>query len=63
MPNAFVIPRKVGTVKLLGTSDVSVRREPLLSMFSTTGADDNWDGDAVSVMSDRVRQDNSTQNA
>lgn len=61
-PNALCT--MAGTSKLSGIVG-GVPRDSLVwsrSMFCEARVD-NWEGGAVSVMSDRVRQDNSTQNA
>lgn len=54
--------------KLPGTAGGGISRDSIVwlgrqrSMFGADGGD-RWNEDAVSVMSDRVRQNNSTQNA
>ena len=63
---SFVPHRMVGTsdLSLPDTAGGEVPRESLVwprSTFCATRAG-HWDGDVVSVISDRVRQDNSTQN-
>lgn len=58
----------VSADKLPGTAGGGISRDSLAwlgrqrSMFGTEGGD-RWDEDPVSVMSDRVRQNSSTQNA
>ena len=54
----------VGTGELSSTTCGGIPCDSLvqpISMFCATG--DHWDGEAVSVKSDRVRHDNSTQSA
>lgn len=64
----FVSPRVVGAGKLPDIAGRGITRELVVwprSMFfcfcSTTG--DHWNGDAVSVITDRIRQHDFTQNA
>lgn len=75
-PDALVSPRMVDTGKLPGTAGEGVPREvlaceslvceslmPRPMLCATKGRKgDCWDGNAVSIMSDGVRQDNSSPN-
>ena len=59
----FVPPRVVGTDDLPGTAGEEAPCESLVwprSMFCATRGD-HWDGNAVSIICDRVRQENPTQ--
>ena len=64
----FVSPLVVGTGKLSDIADGGIIRELVMwprsifcCFFTTTG--DHWNGDTVSVITDKVRQDDFTQNA